>query len=229
MENSTTIHLVCATRSSNTDFWQKTALGISLRRMLFDQRLKFSIFCDNHDGLPVIYNHAINMAEEGSYLIFMHDDVWVDDYFLAQRVIDGLDKYDIIGVAGNSSRSDFQPAWIFPDGSLKRDSEDNLSGVVAHGEAPFGEINYFGVTPKEVVLLDGVFLAAKKNSLLKAGIFFDEKFEFNFYDLDFCRAAIDKGLKLGTWPIAITHQSCGVFGSPAWKDAYQKYLNKWGS
>lgn len=229
MENTTTIHLVCATRSSKADFWQKTALGISLTRMMFDKRLKFSIFCDNFDGLPVIYNQAIDNAEEGAYLIFVHDDVWIDDYFLVQRVIDGLGKYDIIGVAGNSSRSDFQPAWIFPDGSLRRDSEDNLSGVVAHGETPFGQINFFGNTPKEVILLDGVFLAAKKNSLIKANILFDERFDFNFYDLDFCRVAINKGLKLGTWPIAITHQSCGVFGSPAWKLAYQVYLNKWGS
>lgn len=229
MKNSITIQIVCTTRMPEVDFWSKSALGISLQRLQFDQRIKFLIFYENSLGLPSIYNQAILSKNEMTHLVFMHDDIWIDDYFLAQRVIDGLNEFDIIGVAGNSSRSDFQPAWIFTDGNLTRDTEQNLSGTVAHGDQAFGHVNFFGVTPKEVILLDGLFLAAKKQSLLNANVYFDEQFFFNFYDLDFCRTATKNGLRIGTWPIALTHQSVGMFGDDSWREAYQKYLQKWGS
>jgi hypothetical protein len=45
--------------------------------------------------------------------------------------------------------------------------------------------------------------------------------------MDFCRAARVKGLRMGCWPIALTHQSEGGYGSPAWREAYQAYLEKW--
>jgi GT2 family glycosyltransferase len=229
MENSITIRIVCATRMPEVEFWGKSALGISLQRLKFDQRIRFSIFYNNSLGLPSIYNQEILSNKEDDYLVFMHDDIWIDDYFLAQRVIDGLNEFDIIGVAGNSSRSEFQPAWMFKDSNLIRDSEHNLSGTVAHGRQAFGFINFYGMTPKEVVLLDGLFLAAKKQSLRVANVYFDEQFLFNFYDLDFCRSATKNGLRIGTWPIALTHQSVGMFGDHSWRDSYQRYLQKWGS
>jgi GT2 family glycosyltransferase len=229
MKNSITIHLICATRCSPEEFWTNTPLGISISRMKFDKRLNFLIHFNNNIGLPTLYNKSIHSANNNSFLVFIHDDVWVDDYFLVDRVIDGLNMFDIIGVAGSSVRRDFQPAWIFPDGSFTPDLEDNLSGAVAHGEGPFGQVNFFGTSPKNVLLLDGVFLALKKETALLSQVFFDEQFDFNFYDLDFCRTATNKGLKLGTWPIALTHQSSGVFGNQSWKDAYQMYLRKWGS
>ena len=35
-------------------------------------------------------------------------------------------------------------------------------------------------------------------------------------------------LRLGTWPICLTHQSGGGFESEAWTAAYDKYVQKWG-
>jgi len=46
--------------------------------------------------------------------------------------------------------------------------------------------------------------------------------------MDFCRSARAAGLKLATWPIAITHQSGGGFASNAWLDNYKTYIAKWG-
>jgi hypothetical protein len=34
---------------------------------------------------------------------------------------------------------------------------------------------------------------------------------------------------MGTWPISVVHESGGSFGSPGWKAAYLKYLDKWQS
>jgi GT2 family glycosyltransferase len=57
---------------------------------------------------------------------------------------------------------------------------------------------------------------------------FDPRFDFHFYDLDFCRTARQKGLRLGTWPICVTHQGKGAFGTPEWRRNHQAYLTKWG-
>lgn len=56
---------------------------------------------------------------------------------------------------------------------------------------------------------------------------FDERFMFDFYDLDFCRSVERAGLRMGTWPIAITHTSVGQSGSPAWRGSLQTYREKW--
>jgi hypothetical protein len=34
-------------------------------------------------------------------------------------------------------------------------------------------------------------------------------------------------LRLGTWPICLTHQSEGAFNTPRWKEKYRAYLEKW--
>jgi len=41
---------------------------------------------------------------------------------------------------------------------------------------------------------------------------FDERFGFHFYDLDLCRQAEQRGIRTGTWPISVVHESGGNFG-----------------
>ena len=71
------------------------------------------------------------------------------------------------------------------------------------------------------------FIAVRREFAQNGSVFFDERFDFHFYDLDFCRTARRAGLSIGTWPISLTHQSDGAFGSPSWRAGYERYLNKW--
>jgi GT2 family glycosyltransferase len=64
--------------------------------------------------------------------------------------------------------------------------------------------------------------------LAAKGLRFDTQFEFHCYDLDFCRQASQRGLRIGTWPIAVTHNSGGNFKSESFKRAARQYLAKWG-
>ena len=116
---------------------------------------------------------------------------------------------------------------ITPKQRCTWDDKINLSGSIAGGDAPFGPVSYFGAVPAECELLDGVFLAAKKFTLTANGILFDPCFDFHFYDMDFCRTARQKGLRLGTWPICLTHRSGGAFSSPPWIEKYRLYCEKW--
>jgi len=223
------IEIISATRSTEDEFWAQSALGLSLRRLVDDPRLRAHIAFENTRGLPEIYNSRI-LAEDGAAddaLVFIHDDVWLDDYFFADRIHNGLTHFDVLGVAGNRRVVAKQPAWCFPDTSFAWDDRANLSGIVAHGKMPFGRLTPFGPVPAECELLDGVLLAARRSRLREAGVLFDARFKFHFYDLDFCRSARSKGLRLATWPVSITHQSGGGFASNNWTESYGKYVEKW--
>jgi hypothetical protein len=222
------IEIICATRYSQQDFWARSALGNSLRRLAQDGRLLTRIIAANTRGLSEVYNESLAVGDPGNIAVMVHDDVWIDDYFLGLRLDEGLRAYDVVGVAGNRRRVPRQPAWACTDTRLQLDDATQLSGAVAHGKMPFGSIRVFGVTPAECELLDGVLLAARKSVLAERGVRFDPRFDFHFYDLDFCRTARGRGLRLGTWPICLTHQSNGGYGTESWKRGYQRYLEKWG-
>lgn len=225
------IEVISATRLTQEVFWQRSALGLSLRRLASDQRLVPRIAFENRRGLPEVFNERIAAAGGPDLLVFIHDDVWIDDFFLADRVIEGLGAYDLIGVAGNRRRLAGQPAWAFasrgPDGRFQWDEKTNLSGAIANGKTPFGRISHFGPAPQACELLDGVFLAARRATLRERSVRFDPAFDFDLYDQDFCRTARASGMRLGTWPIALTHQSGGAFGTERWTLRYRQYLEKW--
>jgi GT2 family glycosyltransferase len=226
------IDIISATRLSKEDFWTKSALGLSLQRLRYNTEFTAYVSTENRRGLPGIFNERIHAADCREHLVFIHDDVWIDDYFFSDRVIAGLDVFDVIGVAGNRRRLPGQPSWASSgfDAATREllwDSKSNLSGRIAHGSGPFGAISAFGPVPAECELLDGVFLATRKSKLAAAGVFFDPRFSFHFYDMDFCRAARDAKLRLGTWPICLTHQSTGNFRDEMWMESYLRYQKKW--
>ena len=123
-----------------------------------------------------------------------------------------------------------QPTWshkLSEDGKLVWQNSNCLSGAVAHTVSD-GQVSFFGEMPAACELLDGLFLAVNAEKVLKANITFDPQFQFHFYDLDFCRVCRQKGLSLGTWPVAVTHGSSGGYGTPKWQDAKVIYDKKWG-
>ena len=223
------IEIVSATRMTESEFWEKAPLGQSILRLAsWDKRLITRVAYENTTGLPELYNTCIRADDSEDVLVFMHDDIWIDDYFLADRILEGLKQYDIIGVAGNRRRVPGQVGWALLDQQFTHDSAENLSGLVAHGPFPFAPVYVFGTVPAECELLDGLFLAVRKSALREREVLFDPRFDFHFYDLDFCRTARSRGLRLGTWPICLTHQSTGGFNSPAWQESLRLYREKWG-
>ena len=215
----TTIEFVSATRASAEHF-PRTALGFTLARFEEDQRFSARITMENRAPLPSVYNHAI--AETAAdILVFVHDDVFLEDLFLFERLVEALGQFDVVGICGNRRPRAGLLMWYDDDRQF-------LSGTVAQGSAPLGAINYFGPAPRACELLDGLFLAVEVGRLRASGVLFDEQFTFDFYDLDFCRTARKAGLRLGTWPISLTHQSGGAgAGGERWTRLSQLYLAKW--
>jgi hypothetical protein len=219
------IKIISATRLSASQF-KRCPLGISLQRLAFDKRVSAWIAYDNRLALPMVYNRHIVEGNRENIIVFMHDDIWIDDYFFADRLIDGLSKFDVVGLAGNKAPSPEAPAWNYVSEALEWDYE-HLSGAVAHGAQPFGNVYYFGPTGVEVKTVDGLLIAAKGAVLLDKKITFDEQFDFHFYDMDFCKTCVQNGARIGTYPIAVTHVSLGGLGSDSWKAGLKKFREKW--
>ena len=225
------IFIVTASRYGVGDFYDKSALGRSLVNAYnYNHHLKILVALENMDGLPLIYNAAIRDpgATDDSIFIFIHDDIHLLDFFWAEKVAEALNQFDIVGVIGNRRRLSGQTSWAFIDDHGTWDDTDNLSGTIGHGAEFPCEISRFGPSPQECKLLDGLMMAVRKRTLLEHDLRFDERFEFHFYDLDFCRQAETKGLRMGTAPINVIHQSFGNYGTSSWHDGYAKYLDKWG-
>jgi hypothetical protein len=222
------IRLVIATRVSEKDFFYKTATGKSLS-LKIPEFFEIRLFANNKIGLPKIYNQAlIESINDPAILVFLHDDIYILDYYWPFRLKNALLNFKIIGLAGNKRRVPRQPSWAFINDSFKWDNSENLSGAVGHGQDfPFNNLSIYGPARQQVKLLDGLLLASESSTFIDNDLFFDEIFDFHFYDMDICRQAEMKNISCGTWDLSVVHQSGGNFGSSEWQLAYQTYLNKW--
>ncbi|WP_321787588.1 tetratricopeptide repeat protein [Paraburkholderia sp. J94] len=222
------IRFVCGTRCSGQQFADKTALGRSLKLYEHKANIQLQLFDNNAHGLSSIYNAAIDAAKKSpAILVFVHDDVWLTDVFWDERIRESLGHFDVVGLAGNVRRVPRQPAWCFtPD--MRPEERKFLSGTVAHGKGFPGEnVLNFGPSGLECKLLDGLLMIADSDTLVNSKLRFDEQFKFHFYDMDFCRQAELKGLRMGTWPLSVVHESKGGCDSADWRQSYDLYLRKY--
>jgi GT2 family glycosyltransferase len=229
------LRLVAATQLPEPLFWDATYLGRSLRRIPESLRPQTLLAFGNTGkrvlGLSELFNRALDRTDADTNLLFVHDDVYLHDWFLGARLAEALERFDVVGLAGSTNPDLSQPSWgLAFDASLNATGwQPNVqrSGAVNHFDYACPTVSLYGPTPQPCVLLDGVFLAVRTAAVKERGVRFDPRFAFHCYDIDFCRSAGDKGLRLGTWPIAITHDSGGAYGSDAFKRAARAYLDKW--
>lgn len=221
------ITLISATRLSQSQFFDSSALGRSLRTYAAFG-VKSRIFFENSRGLGACYNEAVDEIDNPEeILVFIHDDVTLADFFWVDKLLLGLQKFDVIGLAGNKRRVARQPAWAFIDENFTWDARENLSGIVGHGDGFPCSLSVYGEVWQPLKLMDGVLIATRKKTLTAHGVRFDEQFRFHFYDMDLCRQLEAKNVSMGTAPLGVIHASGGAFGGPDWRQGYQTYLEKW--
>jgi hypothetical protein len=176
-------------------------------------KLKFEVLpsFSNEMGLSAVYNLIISYIEN-SYsnktngcIVFVHDDVSIQDLFFFDKLKHYHEKYDVIGVAGSTqinSKSE-RIAWHLSDKKSHR-------GFVMHKQSDdLFTMNSFGPAPSEVATIDGVLMSISFNALFKHNLRFDEDFSFDFYDMSLCAKALIKKLKIGIIPLLIYHDSHG--------------------
>lgn len=192
------------------DHGRESQLVKSLQNIKDDVSLVLN--ANNSDGLSSAYNKQI-VAEnliKHDIILFAHDDVFIDDAKLQGKLyaaIYGL-KYDIVGLAGASEVNISKPClWHLMS------PRESWSGAVSHPyDAGHTKISVtsFGPWPSRCLVLDGLFLAVNLKRALEVGWKFNEDYMFHHYDLASCLDGNKLKLKMGTYPIWVTHSSPGL-------------------
>lgn len=229
------VKLCVMTRMSQAEFLERSWLGRSLRSFPAPKLPRIELFVDNHGpnaiGLAEGYNSVLARCDEQDILVMVHDDVYIHEWLLVDRLQEAMRSFDVVGLAGSATPDLRQPSWLlrFDKALVPRGMQENCgaSGAVGHSDFTQPAVSYFGETPRACQLLDGLFIAVQVGKLRAAGVQFDPRLRFHCYDIDFCRSANNAGLRVGTWPIAVTHQSGGAFDSEGFRQAARQYLKKW--
>jgi hypothetical protein len=212
------ILLVTATKGSGTNLLLNRPLGFFLEKSGWDARTE--IVENNREGLCKVYNRYLTEEYKNKYVIFVHDDVMINDLYFEEKVLSAFEKYDIIGLAGAKScdLSSEHPAWHT---MTKR---EDMVGEVAHSSQGKTWTTVFGPTDSRALVLDGLFIGVNVNIALEKGLLFDERFDFHHYDITFCLKANELKIKAGVFPLSVIHFGLGdSMNTPEWKESAKKF------
>lgn len=169
---------------------------------------------ENKDGLSASYNKFLYSNDSAEYdiIVFAHDDVYIDDLKLENKIKEAFNLgYDIVGLAGCVNPSVKKPClWHLMAGGF---NSGNLRGAVAHYTDQTNTtrmVTSFGPTPSRVAILDGLFLALNVKRVKEVKWRFNENYNFHHYDISSSIDANNKKLKLGVYPINVIHCSPGL-------------------
>lgn len=158
--------------------------------------------------------NALKLDDEDA-VILCHDDIEIlmdPDTFLKELFI-GLNKPNagFVGVAGTQYLNESGVWW---------NERARLKGFIFHGPDRARMLpSFFGQLEAPVVVLDGVFLAAKGKTLKSLNLKKPKAFkgEWDFYDIEYTTLAFEKGLTNYVMPILLRHESPGeIAGRDSW-------------
>lgn len=152
------------------------------------------------------YNRGLAQSR-GEFVVFCHDDIELLQDDAIARLLAGLQRYDVLGVAGTTRLRDSH--WISA-------GTPHIHGQVVQPDGAGAWIlNLFCRHPvtteaEPVQAVDGLFIAVRR-SVAEAVRFDAERFDgFHLYDLDFSFRAHLAGYRVGVaHDLLIYHQSAG--------------------
>jgi hypothetical protein len=205
----------------NTPFYD------SVTRLKDKADIAFNKF--NTEGLSKRYNDFLEKNKDNyEYIVFVHDDVYVDDLAVCEKLETAHKDFDIVGLAGGINPKIQKPAlWHLMCGGF---NSGNLRGAVAHPAGPKEiAMTSFGVTPCRVAVLDGLFLSVKTSSIKNTNWKFNENYTFHHYDIASSLDANVKKLKLGVAPIWVIHRSPGLLdiNNKLFTDSEEKFIREY--
>ena len=198
------IKFVIATKDSKKDFLSKKPFGLFLEKTSL---INSSFIIENNkEGLPKLYNKFLTEDYKNNYVIFVHDDVLIDDLFAIEKIQMAFEKYDIIGLAGakTCNLNSEMCAWHIMS------KPDSYVGEVAHYSKDRRVwTTVFGPSDDRALVLDGLFIGVNVEKALEKQLKWDENFEFHHYDISFCLRANNLKIKAGVFPLRAVHYGLG--------------------
>jgi tetratricopeptide (TPR) repeat protein len=175
-----------------------------------------------HDGRSMC--EACNRgarAGRGEVVVFAHDDVELVAPDFAARLLDRLETFDVVGIAGASRI--VGPAWVAA-------GPPDIHGQVGYRAAADRiEVVVFGLAEPVrggIQALDGCFMAARREVLAEVP-FDDQSFPgWHLYDVDFSLSAWLAGFGVAVCAdLLVIHQSRGRYDA-AWQQAANAFVAK---
>jgi hypothetical protein len=156
-------------------------------------------------SLNQVYNEILNESQT-DIVVLCHDDIIFDTNSWYSKIVKHFNKsdYGIIGVAGTTE---------LPRSGMWWEDRSKMWGIVNHqNENKKWESKYSNSLEnniKEVVIVDGLFIALHKKRIKKN---FDESVSgFHMYDVNFCFRNYLENVKIGVITnIRLTHLSIGA-------------------
>lgn len=189
------------------------------------------ILLPNKKSIFGAYEQGLNLIKEkggtdDDVVILCHDDIEIlnkPEHFKEQLNIVGYNlESGFAGPAGTTLLGQDSVWW-----DHSRWQQGHHSGFVFHGKKFDAHTTYYGEY-RRVVVLDGLFLAARLATLQKINIARPSEFEglWDFYDIYYTMQAHKLGLQNRTLPFLIRHESMGeLAGRDSWhknREAFTK-------
>jgi hypothetical protein len=227
------VTVIIATQAKSMTEFENRPIFKSLQRLteindlINPGKFNFIIVKNNKRGLPAVYNEYLLKPEhKKDILLFVHDDVELDDMFLVEKLNNS--PYPVTGLAGSKSADLTRPSgW-----HLMSDRGDWV-GEVAHAELINNQTKIwttiFGPTNSRALLIDGLFIAVNVKEVTEQNVTFDENFEFHHYDLSFCLRCNANKIKVGVLPIRVVHHGLGdSMNTPEWQASAKTFSRIYG-
>ena len=166
------------------------------------------------------YNRALVQARH-DIVVLAHDDVEILSPDFAARLLRGLSRHDLVGVAG--TRKLAGGAWPFA-------GHPHLAGQVGvrGGDGGYA-VTLYGVTEAEtggLQALDGLLLATRRDSALRLAFDAAAFDGWQLYDLDFSLRAAQAGLDCASCnDILVVHDFQAGYDEP-WRKYAQRFADK---
>lgn len=189
-----------STRISNPDFQEYLKKSSGHPKVQVIEKVN-----NGEKNLSQVYNEIIKESEF-DIVVLCHDDIYFDTKNWFKKILKHFEKseYGILGMAGTTH---------MPPSGMWWEDRSKMFGIVNHEsggkkwESKYSDS--LGNDIKEVVVVDGVFIALNKNKIKEN---FDESVEgFHLYDINFCFKNFLQGVKIGViTDVRITHKSIGM-------------------
>ena len=231
MKKNTNILFVTATKEDSTKsiYWYDIANEYSTIINGICINCTVKAFMNNDRGLSEVYNEALaEYRHKYDYIIFIHNDTLFVSLqsFLHEIITNG--KTDIMGLAGATEIEDIKRtpcAWNVVGGK-------HQAGEVWHrvsNDVPIVRNQYAGVPRAEkAATVDGLCLIFAKGALDDDKLVFDNRFTFDFYDMDLCFTAkkLEHSISIIHAPIIHYSSGAGVL-KQRYKDLEKIFREKW--
>lgn len=167
-------------------------------------------FLNNTKGLSELYNEVLDKYRDSdySYIIFLHNDlIFVNLKAFLLEIIN--ENRPIMGLAGciDAPRYGVSPlAWNTIAG-------EKQAGEVWHKinpDLPLIKNRYANNSRAfPAISIDGLCIIVSREAFINPKLKFDNRFTFDFYDMDFCFTAATLGIKIGIINAPVIHYSVG--------------------